>query len=170
MKSYREIQEDLLALGAIDNFNRPLVPMKIYDYAYANNVSDALLDGALGWRMGTSTLWVIAHGLAHLTGETAGDVRPVESGVYGSGIEGTQAPAAPAATPYVGPSEPDPTLVHTDEERCKRWRAIATNGGWDLTQTEHMRTALKYAQQMGMAVTAADVERWESLPAGTLGA
>lgn len=79
---------------------------------------------------------------------------------------GTQAPAAgPAAPNTPAPPAPDPS----DDERRRQWRTAAEMGGWKLP--EDAATALKYARQMGMRdLTAADVERWESLAPGSLGA
>lgn len=84
----------------------------------------------------------------------------------GSGIEGTQGPAAGPATPNA-PTPPAP--APSDEHRRGLFRTVSSVGGWKLP--EDAATALKYAQQHGMPdLTAADVERWEDLPIGSLGA
>lgn len=102
MLSAREIQEHLLDLGYIDRGNSPTLPFRIYEWCREHRVSAMQLDAALGWKQGTTTLWVIAKGLPHLTGEdpNAGPP-PASAGTqYGSGHEGTQATPAPAADPY----------------------------------------------------------------------
>lgn len=79
---------------------------------------------------------------------------------------GTQGPAAGPVTPNTPtPPAPEPT----DEERRGRFRAAAAIGGWALP--EQARDALTYVRQMGWRdLTAAEVERWEGLPVGSLGA
>lgn len=84
----------------------------------------------------------------------------------GSDTPGTGAPAAGPATPNTpAPPAPEPT----DEERRGRFRTAAAIGGWALP--EQARDALTYVRQMGWRdLTAAEVERWEGLPVGSLGA
>ena len=84
----------------------------------------------------------------------------------GSDTLGTGAPAAGPATPNTpAPPAPEPT----DEERRGRFRTAAAIGGWALP--EQARDALTYVRQMGWRdLTAAEVERWEELPVGSLGA
>lgn len=84
----------------------------------------------------------------------------------GSDTPGTGAPAAGPATPNTpAPPAPEPT----DEERRGRFRTAAAIGGWALP--EQARDALTYVRQIGWwDLTAAEVERWEGLPVGSLGA
>lgn len=88
----------------------------------------------------------------------------------GSGIAGTQGPAAPAFDPSKPPKEA--SSEPTDEQNKARWRKIAVEvGGWDLSRDEELATALRYARRMGWPeLKAADVERWEGRPSGTLAA
>lgn len=106
--SAREIQEHLLDLGYIDRGNSPTLPFRIYEWCREHRVSAMQLDSALGWKQGTTTLWVIAKGLPHLTGEDPGAAPPpaIDGVQYGSGIKGTQ--AAPIGDPGLhAPGEPD---------------------------------------------------------------
>ena len=84
----------------------------------------------------------------------------------GSGVDGTQGPAAGPAEPNTPPA---PAPAPSDDERRGQFRAAAAMGGWKLP--DQAREALTYARQMGMRdLAAAEVERWESLPVGSLGA
>lgn len=81
---------------------------------------------------------------------------------------GTQAPAAGPAAPNTAPA---PAVPLTDEQRRDLFRSIAkVRGGWDPSTVDGARSALTYARQHGMPdLAGADVERWEGLPAGSLG-
>lgn len=84
----------------------------------------------------------------------------------GSDRRGTDASAAGPAAPNA-PTPPAP--APSDDERRGQFRTAAAMGGWKLP--DDAATALKYARQKGMPdLTGAEVERWEGLPAGTLGA
>ena len=103
-----------------------------------------------------------------LTAERADELRRL-LGILPGHPTGTPAPAAGPATPNVAPA---PTPMLTDDERRGLFRSLAsTVGGWDLSTVDGARAALSYARQKGMPdLTAAEVERWEGLPVGSLGA
>lgn len=117
--SERQIQEHLFDLGYIDRGNSPTLPFRIYEWCRENRVSAPVLDSALGWRQGTTAQWVIAKGLPHLTGEdpNAGPPPATVGTQYGSGYEGTQAPAAPAADPY-SPEDLVPEYVQPEDPQA----------------------------------------------------
>lgn len=168
MKSAREIQEDLLALGHIDRFNRPLNPPGMYVYFYANGVSAAQADGALGYRMGTTLEYVLANRLAHLTGDTGMDAPPAlpAGNVYGSGVQGAQAPPAGPADPY-SPDDPLGAPEVPDEERKAAFLARVASEGLALPGDE---VKLFFAlQRWGMGSDSwADVERWMGAEPGSI--
>lgn len=99
-----------------------------------------------------------------LTPERADELRRL-LGLLPGHPSGTQAPAAGPATPN---TPPPPAPPPSDDERRAQFRTAAAMGGWKLP--DQASEALKYARQMGMAdLAAADVERWEALPPGSLG-
>ncbi|RTL06514.1 MAG: hypothetical protein EKK62_12860 [Acidimicrobiia bacterium] len=98
-------------------------------------------------------------------------------GITGSGVTGTQGPAAIAVV-YDNTTPPPADeaalaaqAAATNHARFTRWRELVAQGGWRMP--DHALQALTYARQQGMAdLTAAEVEGWEShhLAPGSLGA
>lgn len=177
MKSAREIQEDLLALGHIDRQNRPINPPGMYVYAYANGVADVEMDAALGYRMGTTLEYTISQRLARLTGDTGVDA-PAPAlppgNVYGSGIVGTQGPAAGDPGLHV-PGE-DEARAPTDEERKAAWLAHWEPMGFQyplvLGDVVALRTEIgnvTHAKGIFPGLDEATVERWMGFEPGQIG-
>ena len=78
----------------------------------------------------------------------------------GSGVEGTQATAAPPAEPN-GPVAPPPPQTY--DQRRLIWETGLAMGGWTIP--DQIDVAIKYVRQMVLPdLTDEEAYRWESIP------
>lgn len=132
----REIVDGLTEAGYLEPRSGMILnPDGAYWWLHANGYSAAQSDAALGLRMGTTMAYGEARGYPTLTGFTGRNrtLPPPSSSPYGSGYQGTQAPAAPAAAPNVAPP---PAQPETTDQRRARWTAHNDAARWSWPDDE----------------------------------
>lgn len=133
MLTPREIQDGAAERGYIDRATFLVLQAEgLFWWLHAEGVSGPAAESALGLKAGTALQFAAARGWPTLTGYTGkARVQPPSWGdsPYGSGIEGTQGPAAPPAAVY-SPKDPLGPPPETAEERAERWRHQVKVAGW----------------------------------------
>lgn len=151
----RSVQEGLVEAGIVDKITGAILDVAAaHRWLYANGVAAPVADSALGLPQGTTATVCWQRGWASLTGFTGVNTpeapSPPPPGVdptFGSGVAGTQGPAAPPAVPNVAPA---PTPPETREEQIARWKQHNEQARWKLP--DNLLEVTADAARLGIAL------------------